>query len=307
MLLISFVGQPLFGATAEEQLRFWRETLNLQNLGEINGRVATAAVRWPKIYSTGRTVYANDYERQRNADYAQLAANLLDTIQRLANTLDGRPAGVIVTSVGQLLATRDWLAGSPSYQNYALIDTINRQALVRLVELLGNPDVDSAEVTRGLKALGEFHFDPAGWRTMLEEEKGATVDDDAREFGVVQKTRQAKMRDRAWARGFDSYRTSILLKEQDFTTLGWRMAGTDYYLSSILPALLEYWQKADAPSVNDDYAKIRSVLGKETLVSKSIGAEFLERSRAAAAVDEILQQVKSHKLRGHVHLIGDLQ
>lgn len=296
--------QTVFGMTANEQLQFWRLTFQSKDLGAINTRVAEAAAEWPKIYSSARTVYANDGERQKNADYSQLGITLFEIIESYANDLDRGGAKAII-GVEELLKARKWILNSPSYLNYALIDTINRQVLVRQMELLSQPDADSSRIIRGLGVLTEFRFDPAAWRTMLGEEQGALIDEDANDFGAFQKNNQQRVLERSGLRNLNEYRTRELLRGQHYAALGWRMVVTDYYLCSVLPALLEYWRKAKSPAISDEYPKIRDVLGKDTLVSESIGAEFLERQRACAAVDDIFRETRTREIRRHLKLIQD--
>lgn len=300
-----FGYQALFCAGPIEDMRFWKESLQTRNLAEINFKVNRHAVKWPPIYSNGRRVYASDQEQQINADYARLAATLLDIINDTVNSLDSVSGENAIAGIEELLDTREWIAVSPSYQNYALIDTINRHVLVRLLELLTNQEIDSALVVRNLRILSNFGFDSVAWLTMLDEEKGAAVDSDAKDYGAFQQSNQQRVLERAGLRDLTEYHTEQLLKGHNFAALGWRMVVMDYHLRSVVPALLEYWQKAKAPAATDEYSAIRSELGVDALVPESVGAGYLERRRSSAAVYEILVHARNGKIRRHILVIKE--
>jgi hypothetical protein len=283
-------------AAKQQQLETWREALKADDLRVVNDQVTRLAIEWPKIYSAGRKIYDNESERQLNEDYAKLSARLSDVIFDHVSRIAIEAPNEAIMRVEELLRTRSWLSKSPSYRNYVLVDTINRHALVRLMQLLRAPNAEASRVIQNLDSLSNFSFDPSAWMNMIKEERGANVGADAQIFASYHKDSQQLALEHAALRDIKEYQTIRLLGSDHFAALGWRMVVSDYYLRSVTPSVVEYWQKESAPTIADEYAKIREVIGKDALVADSVGAKFLERRRASAAVYEFLEQTRTGRI-----------
>ena len=87
-----------------------------------------------------------------------------------------------------------------------------------------------------------------------------------------------------------------LLKSRDAGLLLWRLALTDYQVNTVLPALVEYRQKAENYSIDDDYQKIKRTIGQE-LKHQSLGAKVAGVTLAGEGVSELLYRVRTSKLQ----------
>jgi len=293
---------------------FWRDLCSIKDVRQINSRVHDArGIRWPKVHSSKRQRDFTSATELEKPDFAKLTQCLVSIIEEFSLRLQQTGEKEVVAGVTELLVTRDWIAESPSYQNFILIDSINRHSLLRLLELLKGESPNVSEITKGLLALRRYQLDSAEWGAMLQEETGRHSEDNA-ERGSSEPAQAAERLRRIQRVHFPSkeiwtlhspsdYKTVKLLSDQDFAPLAMRMIGTDYYINSVVPALIEYLTKADSPNSSDSYERIRDVLGKDTLVPDSIGARFTERRRASAAVEELFHEINTGTIRKLVKLI----
>jgi hypothetical protein len=308
LLVFAAFTQCLFGAVTKDQLRFWSETLQAGDLAAINATASAKNGRWPPVRSASWRQNDDTDETRLNLQFSTLAKSLLDGIETYSRALDTKGRDEANRGILELLATRDWLLGAPSYQNLVIIDTINRHVLIRSLEALQNEGSLHAIAIKALEKLCSYHLLSADWQSMLLDERGELSEAqrlDLKENGdgerldslfsayKISHVELHKLSD------IESHRPQAMLAAQDFSGLRTRMVVTDYYLSSVVPALLEYWKRSETPSFSDDYARVKSILGASSLVPESVGAHFLERTRASAAVAELLQRQKAGGLRAY--------
>jgi len=91
--------------------------------------------------------------------------------------------------------------------------------------------------------------------------------------------------------------TFQLMKKRDIPALLNRLVMSDLYIHTLLPALVQYRQKAEAYSPTATYQQIKAVVGSEAHAPESLGVVPFGVSRAASAVNYLLQDIQSGKTR----------
>ncbi len=258
---------------------------------------------WPAIFSETYSSSLEEPVAREQARFRKLSDTLvcgLETYEAMMRT-NALPA--FVRQSGDLLTMRHQLERSLSYVNLVLIDSINRVLFVNLAERMIAPDTLSPDLVRLAEQLGHFHPDLEQIRVIAEKETRRSLV--AREKFTG--TDKERLRLLWYALEPDTtpmfpknvllMGTYTLLKTQDVPVLLNRLTMSDYYIRSALPALVAYRQKAEAYSSTNDHQQIKSIMGQDTKVSQSVGAEISGTKYAASVVNDLLHDAKVGRTR----------
>lgn len=261
---------------------------------------------WPAVFSMKYSSSLEEPVVAEQVKLRELSETLLRGLETYEAVMRTNALPNFVSQSDALLAMRRQLERNPSYANLVLIDSINRVLFVNLAERMTARDTLSPDLVRLAKHLADFHPDLEQLRTVAEKETRRTL--------VAQEKFTGTDRDRfrglwdalepntnpMFPRNADAIGSHALLKGQEIPVLLNRLSLSDYYIRSSLPALIAYRQKAPAYSPTDDYQRIKNVMGQEAKVSPSLGVEIAGPKRAASAVNELLQDVRSGRVRSRL-------
>jgi hypothetical protein len=208
-----------------------------------------------------------------------------------------------VRSANLLLDARDHLSNRPSYINMVLIDSINRALIYNLALRLSSQDIDLFELLPLVERLRQYKLAMAVFLDAISSEMGKPLLDES----SVATMQDVEIYRELWPvlegdaplvfpQEIQNVGALTLLKSRDAGLLLWRLALTDYQINTVLPALLEYRQKAENYSIDDDYQKIKRIIGQE-LKHQSLGAKVSGVTLAGEGVSELLYRIRTGKLQ----------
>lgn len=266
------------------------------------------AEAWPAVYSAKHADSLPESNRVQQLVFQQLSARLAHDIELFEQIIHEQDATEFTKSIDVLLSIRRHIGQNPSYINLILVDTMNRVAFVNLAERLVSSKSLSPDLVASIEELSGYHPDMRQMRYLVEMETRNMLAD-AVEYDTVSDVDRLKA---LWAalepdttpafpKNIHQIGTYQLLQIQDIPLLLNRLMMSDYYIRSALPDLVQYRQKAKGFSPDDTYQQIKAVLGEETKTADSLGAQFWGQHRAASTVNEVLQGVRSGKVRSQLY------
>lgn len=304
-IALSFACSVQAALSDNELLQYWSEVISKSNINDIISVFQAGPKKeWPAIYSTNFDSTEKEPQEYQQVEFRKLCGLLAHGLERHETQLRGRPLPEFCESVQSLLSMRQHIAHNPSYLNLVLIDTINRIVYVNLSERLAHVENLSPCLLTLANSLGEFRTNLIQLLTISKEELNYIMVDEA----VYSSASNAKRLSMLWSAVQPGTRimfpknplnlgTYQLMEKQDIPVLLTRLVLSDLYIHSLLPALILYRQNAELYSPIDSYQQIKAILGRETKVKESLGAETFGVSRAASAVNYLLQDIQSGKTR----------
>ncbi len=292
------------GATAltDNQIRKW-ESVYVRNEFTNTVRVLAHEESWPVVYSPQYAGKFDASEEKTQHLFRNLSNRLAVGLQNYVLQIKDMSGNDFVRSADLLLDARDRLSNKPSYINMILVDSINRVLFYNLALRLSAQDVDLSKLSPFVERLRQHKLAMATFlnvtstemgEPLLKESSVATMQDVEvyRKLWLVLESDAPLV----FPKKIQNVGTLTLLKSRDAGLLLWRLALTDYQISTVLPGLVEYRQKVDNYSIDDDYQKIKRVIGQE-LKHQSLGATVAGVTLAGEGVSELLYRIRAGKLQ----------
>ena len=263
---------------------------------------------WPAVHSIKYAESLPESNRVQQLVFQQLSERLVHDLELFEQSLHEQGVTEFTKSIEELLSLRRHIGHNPSYINLILVDTINRIAFVNLAERLVSSKSLSPELIAGIEKLREYHPDMQQMRFLAEMETRKKLAD-ANEYDTASDVERLKTlwttlepdTTPAFPKNILEIGTYQLLQNQDIPLLLNRLMMSDFYICSALPDLVRYRQNVKDFSPDDTYQQIKTVLGEETKTAESLGAQFWGQHRAASTVNEVLQGVRSGKVRSQLY------
>ena len=289
-------------ALTDEQIRSWEVVLAKSEV--TNTLYALAhGTSWPAVYSPQHAAKLGAVEEKTQQLFRDLSDCLTVGLQDYVLQMEKMSVPDFVRSANLLLDARDHLSNRPSYINMVLIDSINRALIYNLALRLSSQDIDLFELLPLVERLRQYKLAMAVFLDAISSEMGKPLLDES----SVATMQDVEIYRELWPvlegdaplvfpQEIQNVGALTLLKSRDAGLLLWRLALTDYQINTVLPALLEYRQKAENYSIDDDYQKIKRIIGQE-LKHQSLGAKVSGVTLAGEGVSELLYRIRTGKLQ----------
>jgi len=259
---------------------------------------------WPAVHSPDFASSAKELKPSQQADFRKLGEKLARGLEHYEQNLKEQPTAQFCDNSESLLSMRQHLAHNPSYFNLILVDAINRVIYVNLSEWLTRTEAPSPCLLTLVEQLGSFRPNLAQVLSMADAELNKPILDTVTYRSASDKERFKML----WPalspdtpvmipRNPLNLFTYQLLGTLDIPSLLNRLANSDLYIHSLLPALIQYRKAVESYSPTATYQEIEAALGEETRVPESLGATIWGITRTASAVSTLLQDVQSGKTR----------
>jgi hypothetical protein len=293
------------GESEKPPVEYWSEVLSANNFDDVLSVFqAGPKVEWPTIHSAKYTDEENKNLMAQEAEFRKLGERLAHKLEDYERQLQNIPLEQFCERSGSLLVMRQHLLRHPSYFNLILVDSINRVLYVNLVERLAHAKNVPPCLLVLAENIGKFHPNLQHFLTLAEEELGKNILEkegyssasDAERLTLLWSAIEPEAT-LMFPKNVLDIGTYQLIKKQDMPLLLNRVTFSDLYIHSLLPALILYRQEADVYSPLDSYQQIKDVLGQEERVKESLGSQAFDVSRAASAVNHLLQDIQSGKTR----------
>lgn len=293
------------GEAEKQPVEYWSEVLSANAFDDVLSVFqAGPKVEWPPVHSAK---YANEENKTlmvQEAEFRKLGELLAHGLEDYERQLQDIPSEQFCERSGSLLAMRQHLLRHPSYFNLILVDSINRVLYVNLAERLAHGKNVPPCLLVLAENIGEFRPNLQHFRTLAEEELGKSILE-GEGYSSASDAERLKL---LWSaiepetmlifpKNVLDIGTYQLIKKQDMPLLLNRVTFSDLYIHSLLPALILYRQEAKVYSPLDSYQQIKDVLGQDERVKESLGSRPFGVSRAASAVNYLLQDIQSGKTR----------
>ena len=290
----------------EQQLaEYWSEVLATKDFKEVLSVFQVGPkVEWPPVHSVK---YADEKDKNlvtQGVEFRKLGELLAQSLEDYERQLQDIPSEQFCERCESLLAMRQQFLRHPSYFNLILVDSINRVLYVNLAERLALADEIAPCLLPLLGRLGSFRPDLQQLLSMTNAEFNKSVLDESA-YRSASSIEQLKM---LWSalepdtplmmpKNTLNLPTFQLMKKRDIPALLSRLVMSDLYIHTLLPALVQYRQKAEAYSPTATCQQIKAVVGREARAPESLGVVPFGVSRAASAVNYLLQDIQSGKNR----------
>ena len=295
-----------YASEPDKQLAgYWSEVLSASDFADVLAVFQSGPKKqWPIVHSADYVGDENNPLMAQEAEFRKLGEVLAHRLEDFEQQLKDLPPEEFCERSEALLTMRQHLARHPSYFNLILIDSINRVLYVNLAERLALSEHISPCLLTTVERLGIFRPNLEQVLSMANLElKKAVVDESV--YRSASSVDQLKI---LWSalepgtplimpRNLYNLPTFQLMKKQDIPVLLNRLVASDLYIHSLLPALIQYRQQSEAYSSTSTYQQIKAVLGRETQAPTSLGVVPFGVSRAASAVNYLLQDIQSGKTR----------
>jgi hypothetical protein len=289
-------------ALTVEQIRSWESVLARNEF--TNTLYALAhETSWPVVYSPQHAAKLDAAEEKTQQLFRDLSYRLVVGLQGYVPQMKEMSVPDFARSADLLLDARDRLSNKPSYINMVLIDSINRVLFYNLALRLSTQDVDLPKLSPIVERLRQYKPAMVIFLDVTSTEMGKPL---LGELSVAT-MRDVEIYRKLWPvlegdaplvfpKEMQNVGSLTLLNNRDAGLLLWRLALTDYQVNTVLPALVEYRQKVENYSIDDDYQKIKRTIGRE-LKHQSLGAEVAGVTLAGEGVSELLYRVRCGKLQ----------
>lgn len=304
LLILGLSVAHCISATAltDEQIRSWESVLARN---EVTNTLYALAheTSWPVVYSPQHAAKLGAVEEKTQQLFRDLSDRLAVGLQGYVPQMKEMSVPDFVRSADLLLDARTHLSNRPSYINMVLIDSINRVLVYNLALRLSAQDVDLSKLSPLVERLRQYKPAMATFLNVTSTEMGKPLLDESsvatmQDVEVYRKLWPVLEGDAplVFPKEIQNVGALTLLKSRDAGLLLWRLALTDYQVNTVLPALVEYRQKAENYSIDDDYQKIKRTIGQE-LKHQSLGAKVAGVTLAGEGVSELLYRVRTSKLQ----------
>jgi len=303
---VCFLAVSAYASESNKQpSEYWSEVLSANEFDDVLSVFQSGPKeQWPTVHSVDYIDDENKSLMAQEAEFRKLGEILAHGLEDYEQQLKDLPPEQFCKHSKSLLAMRQHLARHPSYFNLILIDSINRVLYVNLAERLALADNISPCLLTLAERLGSFRPNLEQVLSMADAELNKTVVDESA-YRSASSVEQLKM---LWSalepgtplmmpRNLFNLPTFQLMKKQDVPVLLNRLVTSDLYIHSLLPALIQYRQQSEAYSPTSTYQQIKAVLGREAQAPESLGLVPFGVSRAASAVNYLLQDIQSGKTR----------
>jgi len=293
------------GEFDQQPAEYWSEVLATKDFkGVLSVFQVGPKVEWPPVHSVK---YADEKDKNlvtQGAEFRKLGELLAHGLEDYERQLQDIPSEQFCERCESLLAMRQQFLRHPSYFNLILVDSINRVLYVNLAERLALADEIAPCLLPLLGRLGSFRPDLQQLLSMTNAEFNKSMLGESA-YRSASSIEQLKMLwstlepDTPFMMPADTLGlpTFQLMKKRDIPALLSRLVMSDLYIHTLLPALVQYRQKAEAYSPTATYQQIKAVVGREARAPESLGVVPFGVSRAASAVNYLLQDIQSGKNR----------
>ncbi|MGI6496482.1 MAG: hypothetical protein ACOX5G_10435 [Kiritimatiellia bacterium] len=306
LFAVCLLAVPAFAEDSNKRpSEYWSEVLSANKFDDVLAVFqAGPKVQWPTVHSTNYADNENKALMDQEAEFRKLGELLAHRLEEYEQQLQDIPSEKFCERSELLLAMRQHLLRHPSYFNLILVDSINRVLYVNLAERLALADDVAPCLLSLVERLGSFRPNLQQVLSMTNEELNKVLVDEST-YRSASSVEQLKM---FWSalepgtplmmpRNLFNLPTFQLMKKQDIPVLLNRLVTSDLYIHTLLPALIQYRQQSEAYSPTSTYQQIKTVLGRETQAPESLGVVPFGVSRAASAVNYLLQDIQSGKTR----------
>lgn len=305
LLLLASISQT--EAVQNPVMQYWTQIVEAGDFKKsLDAFCAGPKHDWPAVFSATYSSTLEESARAEQGDLRKLSETLLRGLEAHETAMHTNDLTTFVRQSDALLAMRAQLQRNPSYANLVLVDSINRVLFVNLAERMTAAIPLAPDLIHLAECLAASRPDLEQLRIIAEKETGRTLVDkekftgsDAARFRLLWAAVEPDTNP-MFPRNAAAIGSHALLQGQEIPVLLNRLALSDYYIQSSLPALIAYRKKAQSYSLADDYQRIKSVMGQDAKVSPSLGVEIAGPKRAASAVNELLQDVRSGRVRSRL-------
>ena len=296
----------------EKQSEYWSNVLSESDFNKVIVSFIETEVGWPIIVSPEYNSVLSDEEIIHHEKFRDLAKQFTYRLEKYTEHLQTLPLKEFVNSSALMIATRNQIVRYPSYINVVLSDTITRvlfvnianrivkgdqmlPAFANLVEKLIASDINIKIITKVVEMeLGKSQVKEDVRISSSEEELYRIL------WKAIEGETPILFPEKIYLAG-----TYDLLESRHIGLLLWRYINTDYQVRTVLPLAIEYRSKVDVFSPNDDYKKIKGILGRE-IRYESLGSRIIGVKLAGEGVSDLLYRVRTDKMKNHL-LFGKMK
>lgn len=289
-----------------DSLDYWSEVIQDNDFDTILAVFLSGPKEeWPAIHSVNNETVKNQSNEMNQAELRKLCELLAHGLEKYEQNLKDWPLMPFCQGCDALLIMRQHISNHASYMNLILTDSIDRVLYVNLAERLAREEPISPLLITLMKRVGQKSKpDLMKVRAMIgHESKGFVIDDvvfqAASEYKRLEILWSALSPDRPvlYVPNPMNCPAYTLFKTQDFLALLNRLAFSDFYIRTLIPALLDYREKAERFTALAKHQDIETVLGRETKAPESLGSFPFGISWSSSAVDTLLRDIRSGKTR----------
>ena len=309
-MVVAMAGDAVAGGGGEDWLAAWKGSWKCGGLQGVAEGVAEGKLpSWPAVHSAGWGGGAN---RDWESEGRELAVDLVRGLAESERRMREAPDGDFAAWANGLLTIRDSIAAEDAYVNLLLADAINRCVLTHLGVRMARNGAVTEDHQAILEKLGRFPLSLETLETVMLEELGFDAPPDSLARASTEQRRLRAIWELPAARadgrmpvsgtGFDA---ESALRGQELEALLVRLVGSDAFIHTHLPSLVQCLQASNNPGKLPSREEIREIAGQETRAPASLGARTLGVVRMASAASDLLEECESGRIWQSLLLVKD--
>lgn len=309
--MVFFISSAVFSTNiysqeiTEAQLEYWGNVIEEIDKSEANVVKITNPMQvWPAVYSVNYSASLTEQQQKHQASFRQMSFDLIHFVEDFCKHLPDSDMDVFLKKANSLLNIRNAITHNSSYVNWVIADTIHRELYVNLISryLLESAKAD-ADLSNIVSSLSSQKLNISLFLKIARHELGMPILSRSETIGTG-----VEVYRRLWKKlepnsivimpeRMDMASSYDMLRGQYISLLLWRLMVSDAYINTYLPLVEEYTAKVESHSIDDEYSKIKKVIGRSLHGKESLGSRVMGMRAAAVIFSDLMKSVKATSLK----------